>query len=63
VLAKEGDHLKDKGVLEDNIRMNLQEVGWAGMNWVDLAEGRDRWQTCGCSNELPGSIKCGKFLD
>jgi hypothetical protein len=22
---------------EDNITMNLQEVGWIGMNWIDLA--------------------------
>jgi len=22
---------------EDNIKMNLQEVGWGGMDWIDLA--------------------------
>jgi hypothetical protein len=22
---------------EDNIQMNLQEVGWGGMDWIDLA--------------------------
>jgi hypothetical protein len=22
---------------KDNIKMNLQEVGWRGMNWIDLA--------------------------
>ena len=26
---------------EDNIKMNLQEVGW-GMDWIQLAQGRDR---------------------
>jgi hypothetical protein len=25
---------------EDNIKMDLQEVGWEGMVWIDLAEGR-----------------------
>ena len=28
---------------EDNIKMDLQEVGWGGMDWIDLAEDRDRW--------------------
>ena len=29
---------------EDNIRMDLKEVGWSGgMDWIDLAEDRDRW--------------------
>jgi len=29
---------------EDNIKMDLQEVGWWGMDWIDLAQDRDRWQ-------------------
>jgi hypothetical protein len=28
---------------EDNIKMDLQEVGW-GMDWIQLARDRDRWQ-------------------
>jgi hypothetical protein len=28
---------------KDNIKMDLQEVGW-GMKWIDLAQDRDRWQ-------------------
>ena len=27
---------------EDNIKMELQEVGWGGLDWVDMAEDRDR---------------------
>jgi len=27
---------------EDNIKMDLQEVGWQGLYWVDMAEDRDR---------------------
>jgi len=28
---------------EDNMKMDLQEVGWGGMDWLKLAQGRDRW--------------------
>jgi hypothetical protein len=47
----------------DNIKMDLQEVGWgsgldlSGSVYVQV-EG-----CCGCGNEPSGSIKCGKFLD
>jgi hypothetical protein len=27
---------------EDTIKMDLREVGW-GMDWIDLAQDRDRW--------------------
>jgi hypothetical protein len=30
--------------MEDNIKMELQEVGWGAMDWIALAEDRDRWQ-------------------
>jgi hypothetical protein len=29
---------------EDNIKMGLQEVGWGGVGWIDLAEDRGRWR-------------------
>ena len=28
----------------DNIKMDLQEVGCRNMNWIELAEERDRWR-------------------
>jgi hypothetical protein len=26
------------------IKMDLQEVGWGGMDWIALAQDRDRWR-------------------
>jgi hypothetical protein len=43
---------------EDNIKVNLQEVGCEGMDWIEKVAG-----TCEYGNEPSGSIKCGKFLD
>jgi hypothetical protein len=29
---------------KDNIRMDLREIGWGGMDWIDLAQNRDQWR-------------------
>jgi hypothetical protein len=29
---------------EDNIRMDLREMGWGGMYWIGLALKRDQWR-------------------
>jgi hypothetical protein len=29
---------------EDNIRMDLREIGWGNMDWIDLAQDRDQWR-------------------
>ena len=54
---------------EDNIKINLQEVGRGCGDLMELAQDRDRWRAlvstgaCEYGNELSGSIKCGEFLD
>jgi hypothetical protein len=29
---------------EDNIKMDLREIGCVGMGWTDLAQDRDQWR-------------------
>jgi hypothetical protein len=43
----------------DNIKIDLREIGWHGVNWVNLAlEG-----SCEHGDELSGSIKCWEVLE
>jgi hypothetical protein len=28
----------------NNIKMDLGEIGWYGMNWIDLVQDRDQWR-------------------
>jgi hypothetical protein len=30
--------------LVDNIRMDLGETGWDGVDWIDVAQDRDQWR-------------------
>jgi hypothetical protein len=29
---------------EDGIKMDLREIGWRGLEWIQLAQDRDRWR-------------------
>jgi hypothetical protein len=29
---------------KDNIKMDLQEVGWEDMDWIDVAKDMDSWR-------------------
>jgi hypothetical protein len=44
---------------EDNIEMDLKELGWRVTDLVDLAQDRDRWQAV--VTAVSGSIKCEEF--
>jgi hypothetical protein len=42
VVKPEGkSHLEDPGI-DGNIEMDLQELGCGGMDWIELAQNRDR---------------------
>jgi hypothetical protein len=28
----------------DNVKMDLREIGWDDMDWIDLAQDRDQWR-------------------
>jgi hypothetical protein len=28
----------------DNIKMDLREIGWDGMDWIDLVQDTDKWR-------------------
>jgi hypothetical protein len=28
----------------DNIKIDLREIGWDGMDWINLAQNRDKWR-------------------
>jgi hypothetical protein len=28
----------------DKIKIDLREIGWHGMDWIDLAQDRDQWR-------------------
>jgi hypothetical protein len=45
----------------DNIKMYLREIGWDGVDWVDLAQDRDHWRAL--VNTVMNSIKCWEVLE
>jgi hypothetical protein len=38
-------HWRPKRRGEDNIKMDIQDVGCGGMGWIELALDRERWRT------------------
>jgi hypothetical protein len=38
----------------DNIEMDFREIGWGGMDWIDLAQDRDQWRAL-VNNEMLGN--------
>jgi hypothetical protein len=49
---------------EDNIKIDVREVGCAGMDWIDLAQDKDMWrELVKVVMNLRGCIKYEEFLD
>ena len=36
---------RPRHIWEDNIKIDLQEVGCGGMDWIELVQDTNRWQT------------------
>jgi len=54
---------KPRRTWEDNIKIDLQELGWevwTGSSWLRIGIGGGPLE---CGNETSVSIKCGEFLD
>jgi hypothetical protein len=34
---------RPRHISEDGIRMDLREIGWGSVEWIELAQDRDRW--------------------
>jgi hypothetical protein len=48
---------------EDNIEMNIREIGWGGMDWIILAQDMDQWRALVntvMKRRVPPNV--GKFL-
>jgi hypothetical protein len=48
----------------DNIKMDLREIGWGGMDLIDLAQDKGPMEgSCEHGNKPPGSIKFWEVLE
>jgi hypothetical protein len=47
----------------DNIKIDLREIEWGGMDWIDLVQNRNRQRAHKHDDEPSGFIKCWKVLE
>jgi hypothetical protein len=63
VRKPDGRNLVEGAGVDERIILKWAFDTWVGgMDWINVAQYRDRWRTCECGNEPSGSIKCGDFL-
>jgi hypothetical protein len=46
---------------EDNIKMYLREIGWGGVDWINLAKDRNQWLAL-VNTVMKLRVQFGKFL-
>jgi hypothetical protein len=48
----------------DIVKMDLREIRWGGVDWIDVAQGRVQWRTLvNTVMNPPGSLKCWEVLE
>ena len=47
---------------ENNIKMDLEEVGEGCGDWIELAQDRERWRALGYGDEQSSTKNAGNFL-
>jgi hypothetical protein len=48
---------RPRGRWEDNIKMDIQEEGCGGLDWIELAQDRDRWRALVIARNKPSVPK------
>jgi hypothetical protein len=48
---------------EGNVRMDIGDIGWEGVNWIHLAQDGPVAGPCEHGNEPSGSVEVREFLD
>jgi hypothetical protein len=47
ILAGKHGRMKPLGTTrrnwEGNVKMDVREIGWSGVDWINLAQDRDKW--------------------
>jgi hypothetical protein len=47
----------------DNIKIELREIGWSGMDWIVMTQDRDQWwASVNTVKNLPVPPNFGRFL-
>jgi hypothetical protein len=48
--------VRTRPMWKGNIKMDVREIGWGGVDWIHLAQDRDQGRAVVQVSELPGSI-------
>jgi hypothetical protein len=44
ILVGKPEGKRPLSVWVDNIKMDFREIGWDGMDWIELAQDKDQWK-------------------